>query len=145
MEIINILTSIMSSSIPIFIAIIAAISVLGGYVLQRRNELKLKIVEQKKIAYMDFLVEFAVGAIPGRETTVTEKLLTTRTRLMLYAGDNVVKAFANWTNHRTNVMRQGDDVDKKNFGNLLLEIRKDVLGKTDLTNEEVKALYTIHY
>ena len=39
----------------IIVALIAAGALLAGYLIQRQNELKLKITEKKRDAYADFL------------------------------------------------------------------------------------------
>ena len=49
--------------IEILVALIAAIALLIGYLIQRKNELKLKIAEKKKAAYAEFLKDFTETAV----------------------------------------------------------------------------------
>ena len=65
-----------------------------------------------------------------------------RNQLLLYASDNVIKAYDNWVKYTDeNPQRGGDNNDVELFGKLLLEIRKDILeGKSKLTIEEINNL-----
>ena len=129
--------------------IVALIAVFGGvlpYLLQRNKELNLKIADQKREAYANFLTNFTKVSvavmhdedISGKEADL-ERLLA-RDQLLLYASDDVIKAYDAW-------IRFSDSNDKKDYdkeGELLslvfLAIRKDLLGKTRVTKENLENL-----
>ena len=69
-----------------------------------------------------------------------------RNQLLLYATDDIIKAYDNWIKHTDeNIDRHGDNTDVELFGKLLLEIRKDILEeKTKLTVEEICNLNPFH-
>src|SRR5437016_14106201 len=97
--------------------IVALIAVFGGvlpYLLQRNKELNLKIADQKREAYANFLTNFTKVSvavmhdedISGKEADL-ERLLA-RDQLPLYASDDVIKAYDAW-------IRFSDSNDKKDY------------------------------
>jgi len=136
----------------IVVAIIAAIALLMGYLIQRKNELKLKIAERKRAAYTEFLKKFTETAVKImhdkkiNEIDSDRQRILARNQLLLYANDGVIKAYDNWIKYTDeNTERHGDNTDVELFGKLLLEIRKDILeGKTKLTVEEINNLNPFH-
>jgi hypothetical protein len=130
------------------VALIAVFGVVLPYLLQRNKELNLKIADQKREAYASFLNNFTKVAIAavydddeklsGKEADL-ERLLA-RDQLLLYASDDVIKAYDAW-------IRFSDTDDKHDYnkeGELLslvfLAIRKDLLGKTRVTKESLENL-----
>jgi len=85
----------------IVVAIIAAIALLMGYLIQRKNELKLKIAERKRAAYTEFLKEFTETAVKImhdkkiNEIDSDRQRILARNQLLLYANDGVIKAYDN--------------------------------------------------
>ena len=136
------------SGIEILVALIAAIALLIGYLIQRKNELKLKIAEKKKAAYAEFLKDFTETAVAIMHDKKVDEIdsdrqrILARNQLLLYANDGVIKAYDNWIKYTDeNPERHGDDTDVELFGKLILEIRRDILeGKTKLTVEEINNL-----
>lgn len=84
--------------------IVALLAVFGGvlpYLLQRNKELNLKIADQKREAYTNFLNNFTKVSIAavydegeklsGKEAEL-ERMLA-RDQLLLYASDDVIKVY----------------------------------------------------
>jgi hypothetical protein len=128
--------------------IVALIAVFGGvlpYLIQRNKELNLKIAEQKREAYANFLKNFTETAVAimhdeevsGKDSDV-DRLLA-RNQLLLYGSDDVIKAYDAW-------IRQADAErhDLNREGELLslifLAVRRDLLGKTKVTTEHLANL-----
>ncbi len=145
-------TDYLQGSIEILVTLIAAIALLIGYLIQRNNELKLKITEKKRDAYAEFLNDFTEGAVAIMHDKKVDQIKSDRQRmlarnqLLLYASDNVIKAYDNWIKYTDeNPERGGNDTDVELFGKLLLEIRNDILeGKSKLTVEEINNLNPFH-
>lgn len=137
---------------PVIVALIAAISGLIGYSIQRNNELKLRITEKKRDAYVEFLKDFTETVVAIMHNKKINEVLSDRQRilarnqLLLYANDDVIKAYDDWIKYTDeNPERGGDDTEDELFGELLLKIRKDILGgKTKLTVETISNLNPFH-
>jgi len=129
----------------IIVALIAVFGVVLPYLLQRRKELNLKIAEQKRDAYANFLKNFTETAVAvmhdedvsGKDAD-RERLLA-RDQLLFYASDDVIKAYDAWVRYA--------DVEKHEYdkeGDLLsfvfLAIRKDLLVKTRVSKEHLANL-----
>ncbi len=132
--------------VEIIVALIAVFGAVLPYLFQRNKELNLKIADQKREAYAAFLKNFtevAVGAmydedISGRDADLARMLV--RDQLLLYGSDDVIKAYDAW-------IRFSDADDEHNYdkeGELLslvfLAIRKDLLGKSKVTERDVANL-----
>src|SRR2546423_13789570 len=84
--------------VEIIVALIAVFGVVFPYLLQKNKELNLKIAEQKREAYANFLKNFTEVAvavmhdedISGRDADMARML--GRDQLLLYASDDVIKA-----------------------------------------------------
>lgn len=145
----------MEINVEIWVALISASALLLGYLIQRQNELKLKITEKKRDAYTGFLkhyIETKVAVDHNKNIDQFELIRDrklTRNQLLLYASDNVIKAFVNWskywdenpeiedTDDGLTPEIKGDNTDDGLTEKMLLEIRKDILGKTKLTVEDI--------
>ncbi len=137
----------MEINVEIFVALIGAFALLIGYLIQRQNELKLKITETKKEAYAEFLNDFTETAVAIMHDEEIDQITSDRQRmhardqLLLYASDEVIKAYDNWIKYTDeNPEGHGDNTEVGLFGKLLLEIRRDILGKTKLTVEDINNL-----
>lgn len=137
----------MKINTEILVALIGATALLIGYLIQRKNELNLKITEKKKDAYAEFLNNFTETAVTIMHDKEIDQITSDRQRmhvrdqLLLYASDDVIKAYDNWIKYTDeNPEGHGDNTEVGLFGNLLLEIRRDVLGKTKLTVEDINNL-----
>lgn len=129
-------------SIELLIAIIVAIGLLWKYLAQKRKEFDEKVSEQKRGAYSAFLTNFTETAIQimhnqeiqGIEAD-RERMLA-RDKLLLFANDNVIKKYHEWVEYND---IKNHDIDKEVdiFGELLIEIRKDILGKSKLTKDDI--------
>lgn len=128
--------------------IVALIAVVGGvlpYLLQRRKELNLKVGEQKREAYAGFLknfTEIAIAVMHNEEVSSKDadrERMLARDRLLLYASDDAIKAYDAWVRFADT---EGHDLDKESdaLGRLFLAIRRDILGRTKLTAQDVANL-----
>src|SRR5947209_19195338 len=131
--------------VEIIVALIAVFGAVLPYLFQRNKELNLKIADQKREAYASFLTNFTKTSVAvthdedvaGKEADL-ERLLA-RDQLLLYASDDVIKAYDAWIRYA--------DTEKHDYnkeGELLslvfLAIRKDLLGKTRVTKENLENL-----
>lgn len=129
----------------IIVALIAVFGAVLPYLLQRRKELNLKIAEQKREAYASFLKNFTETAVAimhdedvsGKDAD-RERMLA-RDQLLLYASDDVIKAYDDWVRYAD---AEKHDYDKE--GDLLslmfLAIRKDLLGRTKVNTKHLANL-----
>ena len=138
-------TDYLKPSIELLIAIIGAIGLLWKYLAQKKKEFDEKVSEQKRGAYSEFLTNFTETAIQimhdqeiqGIEAD-RERMLA-RDKLLLFANDSVLKKYHEWVEYSDS---KDSNIDKEVeiFGELLIEIRKDILGKSKLTKEEISNL-----
>ena len=132
--------------------IVALIAVFGGvlpYLLHKNKELDLKIADQKRVAYTSFLKNFTEVALAvvhdedvSGEDADRERMLA-RDQLLLYASDDVIRAYDAWVRY-TGV--EGHDIEKeRDLVNLIfLAIRKDLLGETSVTKDQLETLNPFH-
>jgi hypothetical protein len=131
--------------IEIIVALIAVFGAVLPYLLQRNKELNLKIAEQKREAYASFLNNFTTITVAvmhdedvsGKEADM-ERMLA-RDQLLLYASDDVIKTYDAWVRYSDN---EEHDFDKEGelVSLIFLAIRKDLLGKTRVTQEHLANL-----
>ncbi len=129
----------------IIVALIAVFGAAVPYLLQKSKELNLKIAEQKREAYTRFLTNFteiAVAAMHDKNISgmdADRKRMLARDQLLLFGSDEVIEAYDAWIKHADTdehyLEREGELV-----GLILLAIRKDILGRTDVTNEHIDSL-----
>ena len=96
--------------IEIIVALIAVFGAVFPYLLQKNKELNLKIAEQKREASASFLknyTEIAVAVmhdedVSGKDADM-ERMLA-RDQLLLYASDDVIKAYDAWVRSASALM-----------------------------------------
>ncbi len=126
----------------IIIALIAVFGAVIPYLFQKNKELKLKIADKKREAYSSFLKNFTEIAaaimhgedVSGKDADLDRMLA--RDQLLLYGSDDVIKAYDAWVRYADMEKR---DIDKEGelVSCLFLAIRKDLLGKTKVTKEDL--------
>ena len=131
--------------IEIIVALIAVFGVVFPYLLQRNKELDLKIADQKREAYASFLKNFTAIAVAvmhdedvsGKDADM-ERMLA-RDQLLLYASDDVIKAYDVWVRYADT---EEHDFDKEGdlVSLIFLAIRKDLLGKSKVTKDHLTNL-----
>lgn len=131
--------------IEIIVALIAVFGAVIPYLLQKNKELNLKIAEQKREAYASFLNNFTQIAVAvtydedvsGKDADL-ERMLA-RDQLLLYASDDVIKAYDAWVRYADT---EKHDFDKEGelMSHIFLTIRKDLLGKTRVTTDHLTNL-----
>jgi hypothetical protein len=134
--------------VEIIVALIAVFGAVLPYLFQRNKELNLKIADQKREAYASFLNNFtkiAVAAtydeddkLSGKEADL-ERLLA-RDQLLLYASDDVIKAYDAWVRFSDTDDKHDYDKEGELLSLVFLAIRKDLLGKSKVTKEDVANL-----
>ena len=131
--------------IEIIVALIAVFGAVFPYLLQKNKELNLKVAGQKREAYANFLknfTEIAVAVmhdedISGRDADMARMLA--RDQLLLYASDDVIKAYDAWVRY-ADTEKHDFDKEGKLVSLIFLAIRKDLLGKTRVTKENLENL-----
>ena len=139
------LADYLKPSIELLIAIIGAIGLLWKYLAQKKKEFDEKVSEQKRGAYSEFLTNFSETALKvmyNIETTGIDsdrERMLARDKLLLFANDDVIKKYHEWVEYSDSENR---DINREVeiFGELLIEIRKDILGKSKVTKEEISNL-----
>jgi hypothetical protein len=126
----------------IIVALIAVFGAVFPYLLQKNKELNLKIADQKREAYAIFMknfTEITVAIMHDEDVSgkdADRERMLARDQLLLYASDDVIKAYDAWTRYADieehDVNEEGDLVSI-----LFLAIRKDLLGKTKVTKEHL--------
>jgi len=132
-------------SIELLIVIVGAFMLIWKYLTQKKREFDEKVSEQKRKAYNEFLTNFtetAVQIMYNQEVSGMEadkERMLARDKLLLFANDTVIKKYHEWIEFSD---KEGKDIDKEVeiFGELLIEIRKDILGKSKVTKEEISNL-----
>lgn len=134
--------------VEIIVALIAVFGAVLPYLLQRNKELNLKIAEQKREAYASFLNNFtkiSVAAmydedekLSGKEADL-ERMLA-RDQLLLYASDDVIKAYDAWIRYSDADEKHDFDKEGELVSLIFLAIRKDLLGRTRVTSEHLANL-----
>jgi hypothetical protein len=131
--------------IPIIVALIGLFGAVITFILQKNKELNLKLAEQKRVAYTVFLdnfTEIVVKITHGQKTSgkVTDRnRIRARDQLLLYGSDEAVKAYDAWIRYADN---EDHDLEKEGelLSLMLLAIRKDILGKTEVSLREMENL-----
>jgi hypothetical protein len=118
----------------IIVALIAVFGAVVPYLLQKNKEMNLKIADQKREAYANFMknfTEIAVAVMHDEDVSgkdADRERMLARDRLMLYASDKVIKAYDAWIRYADT---EEHDLDKEGelVSLIFLSIRKDLLGK----------------
>ena len=139
------LADYLKPSIELLIAIIVAFTLIWKYLTQKKKEFDEKVSEQKRKAYNEFLTNFtetAVQIMYDQEVSGMEadkERMLARDKLLLFANDAVIRKYHEWIEFAD---KEEKDIDKEVeiFGELLIEIRKDILGKSKVTKEEISNL-----
>lgn len=129
----------------IIIALIAVFGAVIPYLFQKNKELKLKIADQKREAYSNFLKNFTQTSVAiMHDESVSEKdadlsRMLARDQMLLYGSDDVIKAYDAWIRYAD---MEKHDLDKEGelISLIFLAIRKDLLGKTKLTKDDLSNL-----
>jgi len=129
----------------IIVALIAVFGAVLPYLLQKKKELDLKIAEQKREAYTSFLKNFTETAlavmhdedVSGKDAD--RERMSARDQLLLYASDDVIKAYDAWVRY-SDIEKHDLDREGELVSLIFLAIRKDLLGKTKVTKEDLANL-----
>ena len=122
----------------IIVALIAVFGAVFPYLFQRNKELNLKIAEQKRGAYASFLKNFtevAVAVMHDEDVSgkdADRDRMLARDQLLLYASDDVIKAYDAWVTF-SDIDNHDLDEEGRLLSLIFLAIRNDLLGKTRVT------------
>jgi hypothetical protein len=131
----------------IVVALIAVFGVVIPYLVQRNKEYKLRLAEQKIAAYSEFLRDFTETAVMiAHDEEIDSKAadrqrIMARNQILLYGSDDVIQAYDKWVRFSDeNQNAGGSQEDVTLFGDLLLKIRQDIVGRTKVTAQEISNL-----
>jgi len=131
----------------IIAALIAALTVVIGYIIQKQKESTERIIESKRIAYNEFLKDFTETSLNisyDKEVGGIEddrRRISARNLLLLYGNDKVVRAYNNWVDYNDEEgATPGSEEDVKLFGKILIEIRRDLHGESKLSEQDISNL-----
>lgn len=123
--------------IPILVAVISSYLTYYFAIKSRKDESISKFKEEKYTALLVYLQGF-VGKTASGE--IKRKFFEEQYKSWLYASDGVVKAVNNMV--QLVIDSKGNDpnveVGRRAVGNIVLEMRKDLLGKTDLKSDDFR-------
>lgn len=123
--------------IPVIIAVISSYLTYYFAIKSKKNEAILKFKEEKYSNLLILLQGF-VGKTTSGETK--KKFFEEQYKSWLYSSDGVIKAINEMVqiviNARGKEPKQ--EKGKKAVGNIVLEMRKDLLGKTNLKSEDFR-------
>jgi len=147
----------------IIAALIAALVVMIGYRIQKKNEQDAKNREDSKQAYLIFLDDFtqtnvistledeffnSLSAADSNEQINKHKIesqkrkLMARNHLLMYGSDNVIKAYLNYIKHIDEVIQSGVvDKQEEYFNKLLVEIRREIYKNSEITESEISKYF----
>lgn len=132
-------------SIDLLIAIIGAVALIWKYLAQKQKEFAEKIIKSKREAYSKFLENFTETAVKIMHDKNVDNIkedrerMHARNQLLLYANDKVIQAYHKWIEYAD---REDKDINYEVdlFGKVLVEIRKDIHGKSNVTELEISNL-----
>ena len=128
--------------IPILVAVISSYLTYYFAIKSRKDESISEFREEKYTALLVYLQGF-VGKTASGE--IKRKFFEEQYKSWLYASDGVVKAVNNMV--QLVIDSKGNDpnaeVGRKAVGNIVLEMRKDLLGKTDLKSDDFRYIDVI--
>ena len=128
--------------IPILVAVISSYLTYHFAIKSRKDESISKFKEEKYTALLVYLQGF-VGRTASGE--IKRKFFEEQYKSWLYASDGVVKAVNNMV--RLVIDSKGNDPNaeagRRAVGNIVLEMRKDLLGKTDLKSDDFRYIDVI--
>ena len=128
--------------IPILVAVISSYLTYYFAIKSRKDESISKFKEEKYTALLVYLQGF-VGKTASGE--IKRKFFEEQYKSWLYASDGVVKAVNNMV--QLVIDSKGNDpnveVGRRAVGDIVLEMRKDLLGKTDLKSDDFRYIDVI--
>jgi len=134
-------------SIDLLIALVGAFVLIWKYLTQRQKESAERIIENKRNAYSEFLRDFTRSAvnvmhdIQPNPIQDDKERMQARNQLLLYANDKVIKAYHQWIEYADKEEQEKDIKEEvRLFGNILIEIRKDIHGNSKITEQEISNL-----
>ena len=123
--------------IPVIVAIISSYLTYYFAIKSKKNEAILKFKEEKYSNLLILLQGF-VGKTTSGETK--KKFFEEQYKSWLYSSDGVVKAINEMVQLVINAKGKEPEQEKgkKAVGNIVLEMRKDLSGKTNLKSEDFR-------
>src|SRR3990167_790704 len=130
-------TTILLILVPIIVAVISSYLTYFFAIKSNKNESILKFKEEKYSNLLILLQGF-VGKTTSGETK--KKFFEEQYKSWLYSSDGVVKAINEMVQIVINARGKEPEQEKgkKAVGNIVLEMRKDLSGKTNLKSEDFR-------
>lgn len=124
--------------------VLSAVIIILGWLYNRRTEemkiMRSQLSERKHKVYADIIATFysVLKDVRKNQQTnanmVESKLIDAKRDIFMYGSDKVFRAFTNWLVN-TNNPNQSEHLDA--YLKFILCIRKDICGKTGLTEDDV--------
>lgn len=133
----------------VIIGILGLCAVLLGHLFQKRREFKSKIIEKKRSAYEKFFENFIkkINSLYPNENRdaldLDEQEMIVMSQLLLFAPDKLILMYISWIDDIKKDFNKtkATPSSQNKFGDLMLAIRNDILGKkSKLTVEQVNKL-----
>jgi hypothetical protein len=122
----------MKEFIPLYIALLTSLFILLGYSYQKHLEYKHKMLDMKLEIYKGLLDAIGEVITPGSITDGIKAVQYTQ-KLNLIAPDNVVISYMDALDPNNSV----DGSMEIKFRKMILEMRRDCIGKTNLLEKEL--------
>jgi len=121
--------------LPIITAIVSSYLTYYFTIKSKKNEAILKFKEEK---YSNLLI--LLRGFLGRTTSgeTKRRFFEEQYKSWLYCSDRVVKAINKMLQFVIDSRDKEPEKDKKAVGNIVFEMRKDLLGKTELTSKDFR-------
>jgi len=132
----------LASMLPLLTAVIPAAV---AYYLSRKKELELKISEEKRTRYEKLILHVKKGFFDPNITDAEkikhkDEYYEQSYVVWLYASDEVVRGLNNFARafaaFSTDPTPQNNETAQKSLGKVVVSMRKDIQGATDLSSDE---------
>lgn len=121
--------------------LVPVVILLLGWLLNeysKRQSERLKAKEERYIALLESLDGFYVSANPETATEDKEKFLEQLRLCWMYCPDSVIRKGYNFIDHVSVGVRKSDKEKEAALGSFVVEVRKDLLGKTPWLRSRTK-------
>lgn len=125
-------------TLPVLSAVISSYLTYYFAIKKTRQEAIFKFKEEKYTNIILALQGFVNGTTDGK---MKESLFTEKYKTWLYAPDNVIKAIDDFIDF---VREHHGEDGKEHLGKIVLEMRKDLLGRSKLSTEDIKFYHVVY-
>ncbi len=140
-------------------AIIAAIVIIIGYQIQKKNDRAALNRENSKQSYLQFLNDFTEGTVtevynedyynslsdPEQkkyQMNSDRQRIQARDKLLLFGSDKVINAYLDFIRHIDEIKQDEiEDNQEEFFNKILTEIRKEIYPNSEITADEISRYF----